>query len=95
MSNEIPGRASSAERCRGLAAHGYNHRKKGNRMNFARSWQVGGTLSLAAGLLVGAPAGGRPATPAAAIDASAWIMNYDEGKAASQRSKKPILLVIR
>jgi hypothetical protein len=64
-------------------------------MNFARSCQIGGTLSLAAGLLVGAPAGGRPAVPAAAVDTSAWIMNYDEAKAASQRSKKPIMLVIR
>jgi hypothetical protein len=64
-------------------------------MDFAKSWQIGGALSLAAGLLVGAPAGGGPAVPAAAVDASAWIMNYDEGKAASQQSKKPIMLVIR
>jgi hypothetical protein len=66
-------------------------------MNIAKSWQVGGVLSLAAGLLVGGPAVVRPAepAPAATVDASAWIMNYDEGKAAAKQSKKPIMLVIR
>lgn len=51
-----------------------------------------GILTLGIGF-AGFAAAPRPSTGTDL--ASAWIMNYEQGKAASLRSKKPIMLVIR
>src|SRR5262249_50911805 len=66
------------KRDRGMVTYALQAWEEHNRMSFAKPWQIGGMLSLAAGLLVGGSAVVRPAepAPAATLDTSAWIMNY-------------------